>query len=214
MALRPSTYTYAELAVSVKRSFGDESGVQLEDGDILRWANEGQQAIVTRNRVLKRKSTTTVVAGTSDYTFPSEKIFQVASIELNGSLLPNMTFEDAERRIMADDPSKTEVGRPLFWYEWGGEFSLWPKPDIGYTMVLRYTAYPDKLTGTGTQLLAVSDKYYTPLIDFILLKAYEMDEDWQAAQAKQASFEAALQQQGQEERTSQDMTYGVIAEVC
>jgi hypothetical protein len=170
--------------------------------------------IVTRNRVLKRKMVTTALAATADYTFPTEQIHQVASLELDGQLLPNMTFEDAERRIMAADPDKTETGRPLFWYEWGGEFALWPKPDVDYPMVLRYTAYPPKLTGEATQLLAVSDKYYTPLIDFILLKAYEMDEDWQAAQAKQASFEAALQQQGQEERTSQDMTYGVIAEVC
>jgi len=214
MPLRPTTYTYGDLAVSVKRAFGDESGVQLEDGDITRWANEGQQEIVSRNRVLRRTVSAPVPAGQSDYTFPDEQIHQIASLELNGQLLPNMTFEDAERRIMADDPEKAEVGRPLFWYEWGGDFSLWPKPDVDYTLVLRYTAYPAKLTGDNAQLLEVSDKYYSTLVNYVLQRAYEMDEDWQAAQQKQAEVDKSLAYQGQEERTSQDLTYGVIAEIC
>lgn len=214
MGLRPSTMTYGELAVAVKRSFGDESGVQLEDGDILRWANEGQQAIVTRNRVLKRRVATTATAGVDEYTFPDEPIHQIASIELDGSPLTNMPFEDAERRIMSADPDKIEVGRPIFWYEWGGTFNIWPKPDVDYAMVLRYTAAPDKLTGNQAQVLQVSDKIYPTLIEYILWRAYEMDEDWPAAQQKQAAYEAGIAQQGQEERTAQDLTYQVIQEVC
>ncbi len=213
MGLRPATMTYGELAVAVKRQFGDESGVQLEDGDILRWANEGQQAIVTRNRVLKRKVTTTTVAQQDEYTFPDEPIHQIASIELAGSILQNVPFEDAERQIMGSDPDKTEVGRPLFWYEWGGTFNVWPKPDQAYPLVLRYTAAPDKLTGSQSQVLQLSDKIYPALVDYILWRAYEMDEDWQAAQQKQQSYEAHIAQQGQEERIAQDMTYQVIQEV-
>lgn len=213
MGLRPSTMTYGELAVAIKRAFGDESGVQLEDGDILRWANEGQQAIVTRNRVLKRRVATTATKGVDEYTFPNEPIHQIASIELAGAILANMPFEDAERRIMTADPNKTEVGRPIFWYEWGGTFNVWPKPDVDYPLVLRYTAAPTKLTGNQAQVLQISDKIYPALVEYVLWRAYEMDEDWQAAQQKQASYEAMIAQQGQEERTAQDLTYQVIQEV-
>jgi hypothetical protein len=125
-----------------------------------------------------------------------------------------MTFEDAERRIFAADNERTEIGRPMFWYEWGGEFNVWPRCDKAYSLVLRYTAYPAKLAGDNGDLLAIPDKYYGALIDFVLLRAYEMDEDWEAAKAKQQAFDNALALQGQEERVAQDMTYGVIAEVC
>lgn len=213
MPLRPSTYTYGQLAVEVKRLFGDESGVQLEAGDILRWANQGQQEIVTRNRVLKARSEAVVSTGQDLYTFPDENIYEIASLQLDGQLLPNMPYPDAERRIMADDPQKTEVGRPLFWYTWGNQFWLWPMPDQEYPLVLLYTRIPTKLTGADDQVLDTPDEYFPTLVDYILGKCYEMDEDWQAAQAKQTSFENAINTQGEKERDAADMTYPVIQEV-
>jgi len=213
MPLRPNTMTYAELAIEVKRLFGDESGVQLEPGDILRWANQGQRDIVSKNKALKGRSTTPTVAGTDLYDFPAQDIYEIASLQLDGQLLPNIEYPEAERRIMAADPDRTETGRPLYWYNWGDEFWLWPKPDAVYTITLIYTKVPDKLTGDDAQLLALGDEYFPVLVDYVLMKAYEMDEDWPAAQAKTTSYENAINQQGEKERDAADMTYPVIAEV-
>lgn len=212
--LKPTTMTYGELAVAVKRAFGDESGVQLEDGDILRWANDAQREIVNRNGVLRRKSSTATVIGQADYTFATLEIHRIVSLELAGQLLPNVPFEDAERRIMDADPDRVEEGDPLFWYEWAGEFSFWPKPNAVKTVVLRYIGAPTKLTGTQEQVLSLPDEYFPTIVDYILTRAYEMDEDWTAVQQKQTAFDNSLALQNGKERVAQDATYGVIAEVC
>lgn len=213
MPLRPNTYTYAQLAIEVKRLFGDESGVQLEPGDILRWANLGQQEIVTRNKVLKGRADTPTVAATDTYTFPAQDIFEVTSILLDGAPLPNMDYAEAERQILAYDPLKTQTGQPQFWYTWGNEFYLWPVPDKAYTMRMLYAKTPPMLTGSDAELLSISNEYFPVLVDYILARAYEMDEDWAAANAKQQSFENSIAQQGEKERDAEDLTYPVIAEV-
>jgi hypothetical protein len=213
MPLRPNTMTYGELSIEVKRLFGDESGVQLEAGDILRWANQGLREIVVRNKVLKASATSVTAVGTDLYTFPDQDIYEIASIQLDGQSLQALDYSDAERRIMTSDPQKTERGRPQFWYTWGNEFWLWPVPDQAYPMALRYTKVPTKLTGTDSEVLEISDEYFPVLVDYILGKAYEMDEDWTAAQNKATAFDNAINQQGEKERDAQDSTYPVIAEV-
>jgi len=213
MGLRPNTYTYGQLSVEVKRLFGDESGVQLEPGDILRWANQGQQEIVTRNKVLKARADTPTVAAQDLYTFPDQDIYEVSSILLNGSPLPNIPYAEAERQILAYDPAKTEAGQPQFWYTWGNEFWLWPVPDKVYTMRMLYSKSPPMLTGSDAEVLSVPNEYFSVLVDFILAKAYEMDEDWTASNAKSTAFENGIAVQGEKERDSADLAYPVIAEV-
>ncbi len=69
------------------------------------------------------------------------------------------------------------MGTPQLWYEWDGEFTFWPKPDAVKNITLYFTAYPDELTGITTQLLSVPDKFYNAVVDYVLMKCYEMDED-------------------------------------
>lgn len=213
MPLRPNTMTYGELALEVKRLFGDESGVQLEPNDILRWANQGQRDINGRNKVLKTRSSAVTVAGTDLYTFPDDDIYEISSLQLDGQPLPNVEYPEAERRILSYDPNRTETGTPQYWYTWGNEFWLWPKPNAVNNITLLYTKVPPKLTGTDSEILALGDEYFPVLVDYVLSKAYEMDEDWTAAQNKGTAYENAINQQGEKERDAQDMTYPVIAEV-
>lgn len=213
MTLRPSTRTYGKLATDVKRRFGDESGVQLEDADILRWANDGQQQIVTENKVLRSKGTTPLVAGTYDYTFPSLAIHAVTSIHVDGAPIKNISFEDAEATLIASDPNREQAGPPVFWWLWDETFTLWPTPAASGTVTVFFTRPPAELTGDAAQLLDVSDKYYPALVNYVLQQAYEMDEDWQASQAKEAQFKNALAEQREEDFLASDDFYPVVTEV-
>src|SRR5690606_12159210 len=124
MTLRPSTRTYAQLLRAVRRTFGDESGVQLEDPDILQWANDAQQAINTKNKIFKTKSTTASVPGQAAYSFPVELIQQVETLTYDGQPLEAVEMNTALKTIQASDPHKKDRGTPVAWYEWGGEFTL------------------------------------------------------------------------------------------
>lgn len=213
MTLRPSTMTFDNLQAYVKRTFGDESGVQLENADIVRWANEGIRNIAVINRLLRTKSTSAAVIGQWEYTFPDSSIQQVHSVHINGSPIIAVDFAQAEENFLSGDPDHTEAGTPLFWWNWGDTFTLWPKPTAADTITLFFTRNPILVTGLPGDVLDVPDKHYQTLVDFVLWKCYEMDEDWQAAQVKEAQYRAALMEQKDDEMQAQDLTFPVVREV-
>lgn len=213
MPLRPSTKTFGLLTQEIKRLFGDESGVQLDNSDIVRWANAAQMEIVNSNKALKAKATMPSVVGQSVYLFPDVKIQQVEALHYDNVRLENVPFAEAERYIISNDPDQTEQGTPSFWYEWDGEMTLWPKPDAISDITLYYTAYPEELTGDATQILSVPDKFYNPVVDYVLAKCYEMDEDMNTSQLAENRFRASLENQMEDERQAQHMTYSVIQEI-
>lgn len=210
MTLRPSTRTYAQVSRAVKRTFGDEAGVQISNEDIVQWANDAQQAINTKNKIFKAKSTAATVPGQANYAFPVELIQQVESLTYDGMLLQNIEMATAQRTLGSSDPHQEETGDPVAWYEWAGEFTLYPVPNEAKNLVLYYTRYPTPLTGDDQQELDVPDKYYQAVVDYVLWKCYELDEDWNGAQLKEQQFRAALEEQAEEEREAAHMTYPVI----
>lgn len=213
MALRPSTRKYSQVLKSVRRIFGDEAMVQLDDADILQWSNDAQMAIVEKNKILKSTSTTTSVVGQAEYTFPTPLISQIESITFDNELLRNIDYGTAQRQLISLDPQQEEEGIPEAWYEWAGEFVLFPKPNVAKTIKIFYTRYPEELTGDPDQILDVPDKYFTAIVDYCLWKAFELDEDWQAANVKEAQFRNVLEEQAEEEREASHMRYPIINEV-
>lgn len=209
MTIGQKTRQVSEAMIAVKRQFGDESGVQLENADIIRWINDAQDAIVAKNKVLKAKSTTASVAGQGSYTFPTDNIHQIESIHFGGVRIPNMTFAQAEEQIFTTDPLLTAEGDPILWYEWAGTFTFWPAPNEVKNIDLYYTQRPDRVA-LETDYLSVPDKYYQDVIRYVLQQAYEMDEDLQNSQVKQKQFDDSLNEKSEEERTAQNMTYDMI----
>jgi hypothetical protein len=206
--LNAATHTVSEVITAVKRQFGDESGVQIDDSDIIRWINEAQEVISNKNKVLKAKSTTSSVANQSSYSFPAQNIQQVESIHYDGQRIPNMTFAEAEEYVFKADPTASLKGMPIIWYEWAGTFTFWPAPDDVNDIDVYYTRRPVAVTSAST--LDVPDKYYPDIVRYVLQQAYELDEDPQNSQLKQKQFENSLNELSDEERTAANMTYSTI----
>lgn len=209
MSTLQATRTVAEVMTAVKRQFGDESGVQLEDADIIRWVNDAQDVIVAKTKVLKAKSTTPSVPGQTAYTFPSENIHQVESLHYDGMRILNMSFAEAEEYVFSADPTQAMSGFPSIWYEWAGSFTLWPTPDDVKSIDLYYTKRPARVT-SSSDVLSVPDKFYQQVIQYVLQNAYEMDEDLANAQAKGQQFDQNINDFSEEDRTAQNMTYSTI----
>lgn len=209
MSYSPPTRTVQEVLIAVQRQFGDESGVQLENTDVIRWINDAQDVIVAKTKVLKAKSTITATPNQAAYTFPSENIYQIESIHYDGKRIPNMSFPEAEEHIFAADPYNEAFGSPVLWYEWAGTFTFWPAPDEAKNIDLYYTKLPTRVTQLS-DVLALPDRYYQDVVRYVLQQAYEMDEDLGNAQAKGQQFEASMNEFSEEVRTAQNMTYNLI----
>lgn len=208
MPLSTPTRLVSDVRRNVQRAFGDESGVQLEDSDIIMWINDAQDEIVKRNRINKAKSSTVSVAGQPSYDFSTlgVTIMQIEALHYNGSRLPNMSFAEAEEQIIGYGSNPPSNSQPVLWYEWAGAFTLWPAPVTVAAIDIYYTAQPTRVAAL-TDKLTLPDKYYNDIVAFVLQKAYEMDEDWQGAQLRQQQFDASLSAMGEEERSGQQMTY-------
>lgn len=209
MSYSPPTRLVSEVMTAVKRQFGDESGVQLEDSDIIRWVNDAQDVIVAKTKVLKAKSSTPATAGQAAYTFPSDNIYQIESLHYDGMRIPNMNFPEAEEYIFTADPTGEALGSPALWYEWAGTFTFWPAPNDTKDIDIYYTKRPTKVANS-TDLLSLPDRYYQDVVRYVLQQAYEMDEDLGNAQAKGAQFEQSINEFSEENRTAQNMTYSTI----
>jgi hypothetical protein len=209
MTYSPPTKTVGDVYNQVKRVFGDESGVQLTNDDIARWINEAQADIATQNQVLQATATMNTVANQATYSLAavSPKIDSIASILLNGRRIGNIPISQAEESISLADPEGLEIGAPQFWYEWAGQITFWPVPGQVYSMLIRYTAEPTDVTTTTTDLLSVPDECFSDVCNYVLMRAYEMDENPEMMAVKQAEYSTSVAERGETERQAATMTY-------
>lgn len=213
MSFGTATKTLADVIEDVRRTFGDESSVQITDKDIARWTSAAQREILINNRVLRTVGDTVSVAGQSAYSVSELKILAIQSIHYNGVKVEYLSFNEAEEYVLKNDPSKTSTGTPQIWYEWGGVINLYPVPDVdGATITLYYVKEPDEVS-TSNGNLAVPDQYFENVVQFVLSKAYELDEDQDNFQIKKVEFSQRLQTLSEQEATPQQDYYPFITEL-
>lgn len=194
MSYVTSTYKASDVASDIKRTFGDEAGVQITDQDITRWIDSGQLEIFNNATPKRAVSYTALTAGQTDYDISSLNILRIHSIRIDGSPIEYLQTQSLEDYVLANDPKGNGIGQPILWSEWGGTISVYPKPAADGMLSIYYYVAPAKITSMSDSL-SIPDTYYARLIDYILFKAYELDEDPQNSQTKLNQFAAGLNAQ-------------------
>jgi len=210
MAFGASTLTVQDVITRVKRQFGDEAGVQVTDDDIIRWVNDGTREIVSKNGILRTKATTNVVAGMSKYAFPAD-ILTLVSITFDGRPVRHMSFQDAQQWVLDVDPDLTATGTPEIWYEWANELNFYPTPNASITGgIVSYYVRAPALATDGLSVLELPNRYFDRLMEYVMHKAYQMDDDTGASQAELAKMESNLNALAEEETNPQNLFYPTI----
>jgi hypothetical protein len=208
--------TGTDVANSVKRQFGDPDGRQIVDADILEWVNQAQQEIITLNGVLKQTAQTNIVAQQDIYEYDSERIQYIEGIHYDGVPLEPYTFQEAEAYILRykwDSEMITQGTdvKPLIWYERAGVVYLYPKPQENITNGLRmfFSEQPTELTQLS-DLLATPDRYYPRVLELVLARAYQLDENWEAAKYKQSEYFNGMESLANQENVAKTSTYSSV----
>lgn len=204
------TKKVSDVATDVKRTFGDEASVQVNDSDIIRWVNEAQIEIVSKNQILTAQATTPSIVNVYDYDVSGLNIQNIHSIHYNGAKLKALSFVDFEDLVLKDDPYRNAAGIPELWARWGNSVTLYPTPNSSGTDIkIYYYALPTPPVDT-TSDLSLPDNYYPRILEYVLSKAYEMDENFAASDNKISRFDSNLvSMMGDEVAPAQD-TYSVI----
>lgn len=183
----------------VKRQFGDESGVQVTDSDIIDWVNHGMSHIVeTNEQLLEKIGTTDLVANQQEYNFPADMlILQTVTIKPFGytvySKLHRFSFTEFNMKVDGWDTSTPETGVPTMYSVFENQIILWPVPQSASTAGLKifYNRTPTAVTG-GADTPEIPVAYHNALVDYCLQKAFEMDEDFEAVGVKAGELDNKL----------------------
>lgn len=175
----------------VKRAFGDESGVQISDPDIIRWINDAQREMVKHNETLLEKAAvSSTVANQQEYSMPTDLlIFRQVSHKPSGfrsyMRLKGYSFVEFNELVDGFDGTEYPTGTPNVFTIHAEKLILFPIPEQSITNSLKiyYNRKPVDVTNQAS-VLDLPDSYFEPIVKYCMTQAYEMDEDWEAASNK------------------------------
>lgn len=211
--------TIQDIYDRVVRLFGDEAGIQITSDDVVMWTLDGMSCIAAELEDAKPfqwSADIDIVAGTRAYQilglagfdFKShEHLLQVGIVqEAGGSFyrLKFMTLKEMDELIPGWSGNDLSRGEPLYWSYYNDQLNnivLYPTPDTSITDGLRIAFTLDRTLGDESIFvasLAMEIHKFVPqyltqaLLDFVLYRCYEQDEDWQAADRKYAMYESKV----------------------
>lgn len=182
----------SQIASRVKRSFGDEAGIQITDDDIIGWINEAQEQIANDNQgLLEATGVADIVIGQADYSPPSD-LAMLRSLQYNGVHLNRLSFNQFNEYLdgfRKTNPPIYGNGIPDSYMVWNNTITLFPTPQESITagLVIYYIKHPATIV-TFADPLTVPVQYHTTIIDYCLTQAYELDEDVAKANLKKSDY--------------------------
>ena len=154
---------------------------------ITQFLNDGQNLVARRVNYYVNESfeLITTVGGTSTYPFPADfaRIRELFATDLQTQLQPV-----GLRQI---DRSVTTSGRPYFYALDGANIHLYPTPDVGYPLKLRYWAMPTALVN-DTDTPNIPQVWLKFLCAYAKWQCFEADEDAAMGQYWQTRFNQDL----------------------
>lgn len=183
-----------QIKTEVKRMFGDESGVQITDTDIISWINAGQRQIVLQNEVLLEKTVTAdSIQGQADYSLSalSSDILVFRGLLYKGVgdtsylRLRGLSLNEMNEYLDGFKGDTITIGTPTVYSIFENTISLYPVPDTSVAAAIKiyYNRQPVDIAN-DTDIPDLPPLYHDALVNYCLMRAYEMDENLQAAVAK------------------------------
>lgn len=208
MPLNKSSRLVSEIITEVKRTFGDEADIQIDDRDIIRWINTASNEIVLHNRVNRDVGVTDITAGVAEYSLPIFKIVSIQSIYVDSIKLEFRTINEVEEYVAKWDPKGTATGQPTMWFQWGKVIQVYPVPavDLIGGMVVYFVREPEPVQN-AIDIIQVPDNYYESIVQYCLAKAYELDEDMDNSNFKMGQFNTRLGILAEQETMPYQATY-------
>lgn len=199
--------TVAEIAVRVKRQFGDEAGAQITDTDIMRWINDAQRDIAIKNSLLQAKATAPLVVGQQEYSLPVN-VLSIHSVKVNQQKLQALSLQEMDE-LVGDTTSGT--GFPTSYYIWASSIMLYPIPQSASDILnIYFTRQPTAVDDVG-DVPDLPSAYHSRIVEYCLAQAFELDSDMASYQAKMAQFNSGVGELKQTADYGQQDVYPTIS---
>lgn len=190
----------SDVKTRVKRQFGDEASVQITDDDIVRWVNDAQRDVVMKNEtVLQTTATTNSVANQQSYTFPADLLVLrgIHYKRMDGDpafyKLRGMSYTEFDEYIDGWEGTAYGPSHPVVYTTYANSISLFPIPVNSATGNIKiiYSREPVDLAN-DSDVIDLPVPYHNAIVDYCLARAYELDEDWGAANNMSAQYDTSV----------------------
>lgn len=197
-----------EIKTAVQRQFGDESGVQITEADITRWANDAQTDIVRKTEITNQHRETAVVSGDAGYELPAN-FMAMARVTYNNRVLPERELKDIDLSNTTSDAGGS--GTPEAYYVWSNTLYLYPAPSTSGTgnLDIWYVSRPATLVNNA-DIPEIPVHMHEDIVRYCLSRAKELDEDYEASVLFRADYEDRILQARYEQTAQPVDTYPAV----
>jgi hypothetical protein len=206
-----------DVITRIRRTFGDEAAVQIQDADIIRWINDGQVEIVKNNEAaLQKTGFVDLVAGTSQYALPTDLMI-LRTLRYKYTTMPSfvalkyMNMQQFDESIDSWDGTLYGNGSPQIFTLFEGKATLFPTPDQSATSGLK-VLYNQKPSDVAliTDSLSVPLLYHNTIVSYCMWQASLLDEEHEPALMYQSSFQQDMRLVNNQETRDPMATYSTI----
>lgn len=181
----------SDIMSRVKRTFGDESGVQITNADLIRWINDGMRQIVQVNEtLLEATALASVVEDQQEYSLPADylilrTLMYKGTDERSYTKLEGYSWTDFNLQVDGWSGNLDARSRPSMYSIYAEKIVLWPIPDasVANGIKIYYNRLPVDVS-IDTDIPEIPILYHEALVKYCLSQAYEVDEDFEAANLK------------------------------
>lgn len=155
---------------------------------VKKWLNEAQRFIALQAdiRTGQESEAYSTVADTSTLALPTDflRIIDLANTD-DDDLLTVIDLRDF-------DDLPTQTGAPRYYVLIGQNITLYPTPDGVYPLQLRYWKLPVDMTSDGVEP-SIPEQYHHLLVRYALMRAFQRENDYEAAAYYREQFENDVQ---------------------
>lgn len=207
----------SDVITRVRRTFGDEAAVQVQDADIIRWINDAQLEIVKRNdSALQETSFMDLVANQSTYTMPTTLlIIRTLRYKYTNMVSFNKiryaSLQQFDEIVDGWDGTAFGVGAPIYYTMDKGQVILFPTPDQSATGGLKilHNKRPTDVVLTS-DALSLPLIYHNSIFQYCMWQASLLDEDHDPAIMYQSNFMDDMRELSNSDTKEDTNTYPVI----
>ena len=174
----------------VKRQFGDTSGAQITDEDIIDWINQGMVDIVRRTECLVSHRQASVVQNDPSYTLPPDVLF-IQRVTLDGNTLASTSQQSID--YLGRDTDNAGAGTPYTYFLSGNVINLYPKPSVdgNDNLDIFYVRMPTEVA-VDNDVPEIPLFMHEDIIRYCLARAKELDDDLEGAAALGQEYDSRM----------------------
>ncbi len=163
----------SDVVTAARSLYNATADTFFSDTQIYYWMWQGQIELAERAWIIESVSTSSTVASTQGYAYPTNAI-AIKRVTVNGKKLKRITFREDDAVTLSNQASAT-TGQPIYYTDFNSTIYLRPIPDAVYTMGMYSYLLPTVPSSTGT--LDVPTMFHFALVDYCLYRMFTLDKD-------------------------------------